>query len=219
MVQSILVTANIPWPIIGTLLLWALCGLVYFSDRRALIVLIRKCTSGKFNNAELISNFKIFFKFHPLSLHKTDLIIKMIPALIAEGHSVMKWIRKVNGKDVNTQFSEALLFAYFVLSEKSYTDELNLLKKKTDTCFVNDKKFNKVKNCIFNIERIHGDEIEALIGKYSKGIAYYYASCEAYNLGDMEVGNKYANKAKLLVPEKIMFDLVNERISKYEETN
>lgn len=210
---------NIPWPIIGVVLFWGIYGLVYFADRQAFIAMVKKCSAEKFNNSELITNFTKFFKFHPLSPHKTDLIVKMIPSLVAEKRPIINWVRKINGKDIDVQFPDALLFSYFVLQEKGYINELNLLKNKTDKCFSDDSEFHKIKNCIFHSELINVDEIDALNGTYSKGIAYFYTALNSYMLGNIEFGNIYAEKAVSLIPEKTMSDLVFGIRSSHEEAN
>ena len=167
----------------------------------------------------MIKSFKKFLVYHPLSLEKTGLIVKLLPSLIVEKQDVMKWIRKINAKDIRIEFSQPLLFDYFILHEIGYKKELDLLLKKTNKCFFDNNEFTKMKKCIFDSIPKSEENIEELKGNFSKGIYLYYLFCNEYSRGNTTAGNPYADKAIELIPAKIMIYIVNRKKSEYEKEN
>ena len=207
-----LIVNNIfPWPIIAVIILWVLYGLSCIFDNKAIVLLANKCNVNKYDNKELIKAFKRYFMFHPLSVYNSDLTVKMIPSLMAENKNILKWVKRITGKDLHPTILGQLLFSYFVLQENNYAEELKILQHRTSDCFADDKQFVKIKNYIFGSQIVSNEEIDLINGKYEKAIVYYYLACNAYARGEIELGDKSFETALLLVPEKAMSDLLSKR--------
>jgi len=202
---------KISWPIIALLFFFALLYLIVLWDRRSLNRLVQKQQSNSCTSSELLKDYKDYLKHHPLFPDSTNLIVAILPIFAAEKESPLKWIKKINSKDLNDRYLNMVLYDYFILLENGLTDEIEFFKKKTVKKYAENKTFNLFYNMYFCGELPTTEVIETLDENTLKGIAYYYNFVSALKTGDNEKAILMKKYAMEFGPRDIMQQLIDER--------
>lgn len=209
-----------PMPILGVIAVWVAMFLLRKGQMKAVKAFFEEIEKRDLSAAERINEVENYIKRHPFIFEKSQLLLWIMPDLLAEGEDLMKRIGIINVKDIHPSLHQFSVYVLHLLKENGRAEEYSALKKKLDKIRHTAIGLDEAMKAI-DVGSVEGIPSFVTDGEapYLNVIYYYYRSADENKKGNTEEALRYSDMANKAIPEKVMRAVTNRRNDSYEIGN